>query len=55
MPANDVSLSKPSRAFRFVPVTEGADLLDWATLDALYEERGSQVRACGCWCRPTGL
>ncbi len=37
MTANDVSLSEPSKAFRFVLVTEGADLLDWDTLDALYE------------------
>lgn len=37
MPANDVSLSNPSKAFRFVLVTQGPDLLDWDTLDALYE------------------
>ena len=37
MPVNDVSLSEPSKAFRFVLVTAGADLLDWDTLDALYE------------------
>jgi hypothetical protein len=37
MPTNDVSLSKPSEAFRFVLVTEGPDLLDWDTLDALFE------------------
>ena len=37
MAASDVSLNEASKAFRFVLVTEGADLLGWDTLDALYE------------------
>ena len=37
MDASDVQLSEHSEAYRFVLVTAGANLLDWATLDALYE------------------
>ena len=32
-----VSHVQPTHTFRFVLVTGGADLMEWATLDALYE------------------
>ena len=37
MSASDVQLDEPGETFRFVLVTAGADLLNWSTLDALYE------------------
>lgn len=37
MGASDVQLGEASETFRLVLVTAGADLLDWSTLDALYE------------------
>ncbi len=37
MGASDVQLGEADKAFHFVLVTAGPDLLDWATLDALYE------------------
>ena len=37
MSPSDVQLSEHSKEFHFVLVTAGSDLLDWATLDALYE------------------
>lgn len=37
MGASEVQLNEQDEEFRFVLVTAGADLLDWTTLDALYE------------------
>ena len=37
MVASDDQLSEHSEGFRFVLVTAGVDLLDWATIDVLYE------------------
>ncbi len=37
MTPSEASPVEPMHTFRFVLVTGGADLMEWATLDALYE------------------